>query len=1168
MGIFHKTPLAIETARHIQLMKRGVKGSLLGTGSFMSSLVLAAPAHNIDAEASFTTVTSNGNTHDVRSNVTVNRNAVNVFNEFTVGKNHTVNLKFNEQANNPQDRVVNIMKGNAAAEIHGVMNAYNNNALGGDVMFVSSNGFIVGASGVVNVGSLSVRTPDQSLVDDLWNNQGNIKAGQLDDLTAANPNFAISNAGLVSIKGRVYAKDKVEIIADEVLIETEGDSAENPDGISGAIVVGDVALDAAVNVGDLNQPTELVSAGGEIFIQASGDVIVSGALLADEKIDIDAQQAGFLAGAVVDARKSATSSAAEHGAISISVDDVLLDANLYANTIELEQGNLSIISDDNVVIAAAVDDLSNAEVDLSQREIVGQLTVAGELNIVAEGDDIPVTLNQLEGSSITAAQVDIDADVVNIAGSITTTNADADNASGILIDAPDIHIEQTALLDSVDGLVQLSAVSEDQVGVLQIANANASIQVDGSISASDVDIHAHADAQSTFFEDGVGSLITTVSAFLGVAFHYVDAQANASLSVGGTANIQADGDINIASSTVSIADSKAVSLNGNKKAAFATMFANTEATSLTDVQAGATIESGGELTLTSHNEVYNNAFSFLVIDSDTNKNSVAVAVAEADVSANTSVASGASLVGKNVNVVAENSSGFYASASTYGLKNDENGLAVALGDFNTEAITTVGADIIQTADGDDAGQVNILALDVVQQQQVLSAATVGSNALFRTLGSSAVKGIDKAQSGLNTLYSLVSGNAQSDIERQAGLERENGVVKWKRGLSLAVNLSEHNASAVLAGDSDQRAAPVVTADGNVSVAALQSLEEYRTASEAAVLSPPEQSDQTTQTQSALAMALNIAYENSDTVALVGEGVRIDANNVAVHAKSYMPISERYSPEEWDGAFDVINKINGIGGLQKNLLTSYANAGAEAEERVYGVSANVIVNDRGAEAWIDDGANITSSGFEPWSLEYTIENSSRIAGFLGEDEVFVDEDVNFAFDHAIDVKAQNISESIHIAGNAGALLIKAGVGTNKQGKSIGASLSYIEMNVDTVAGVGAAKLDGDVGVTADTDERHFLITPSSGVSSGDGFNGIMGIINTSAKTYASISNLAEINAMAINQNLAGDFITSGVSVKADYATFNWSAAGAFNWTDQDAIGVAIAVNAADADTKAY
>lgn len=175
LAVSHCNPFARSLAA-----RTAAWGALLSTASLQA---LAATPHNIVVDAGTANITTTGLTHSIQNANTVGGVPVNVFTHFVVGELNTVNLVVPDDAS----KLVNIVK-DSKAEIHGVLNSYQNGTLGGNVVFASSQGFLVGASGAVNVGQLTVRTPTE---------------GDLDELIAGtktvDDTLAVSPTGLITI---------------------------------------------------------------------------------------------------------------------------------------------------------------------------------------------------------------------------------------------------------------------------------------------------------------------------------------------------------------------------------------------------------------------------------------------------------------------------------------------------------------------------------------------------------------------------------------------------------------------------------------------------------------------------------------------------------------------------------------------------------------------------------------------------------------------------------------------------------------------------------------------------------------------------------------------------------------------------------------------------------
>jgi hypothetical protein len=749
---------------------------------------------------------------------------------------------------------------------------------------------------------------------------------------------------------------------------------------------------------------------------------------------------------------------------------------------------------------------------------------------------------------------------------------------GITIAASSIDITSTGLLDARDkvttnthGNVTLTASSVQEVG-MGIALAESSVTLAGQVHANDVTATAKSTATASFYEDPTAGLaIMALGPFTGAGFYLMAADAEATVNVEGTANVQASGNVTMASESHALSQASQINTSGGK-GSLSAIYNTSDATSTTRIKSGATVQSEGDLAVTAHNEAFIAASALDVIAADANKVVIAIAVGESDVDATAVIESGAVLGADSLVLAAENQNYYSVSASAMGLKDTEYGIAVAVGDFNTNATAEMGASL-GTATA-KTGDVSITALDRTVHQQVKSGVTVGSNTLFRTVGAKPIAGVAAMQNGVNNLI---------DSKKPSGIDVPkdgDGKISFKGGLAFTMNLSDHEAYAFLGNNqAGQAQAPSIQSTGNLLLASAIDLGTdnasiaggndnaahgddqgaWRTSAEAAVASPSSRttgSNQTGSSEKSLAVALNFAINSGDAVAEIGDYVEISAANVGVLARQKVPISSSY--DKWDSFSDVLSKFNGIGGMQNNILSSFANAGTSADNSATGGSVNVVINDLDTKAWIGDNAKITTTGTADWSAGRIVAGNMVAPTLFDTTIPFKTIDYSFDFTGSVDVQAYNLNESVHLAGNLGTLgLLPNGNGTNEKGKSVGGSISFVQQTATAVAGIGAATLSaaGDVRIQAHTDERHFLITPSSGSGKGVGFNGVMAILNSESLTHASLSNQARVN-------------TTGLDVLADHDFGNWAASGAFDKSDESAMGLSVAINIAQGDTKAF
>ena len=133
------------------------------------------------------------------------------YQNFELSEGDIANLIFHLQGQD-LSKFVNLVDN--TINIQGIVNAVNKNGdfTNGHAVFISPNGMIVGASGVLNVGSLSVLTPDQVSYDKYKSDLSR------PSLIADYESRLGQGNGTVQIDGKVLARDLVDIKAADVNI--------------------------------------------------------------------------------------------------------------------------------------------------------------------------------------------------------------------------------------------------------------------------------------------------------------------------------------------------------------------------------------------------------------------------------------------------------------------------------------------------------------------------------------------------------------------------------------------------------------------------------------------------------------------------------------------------------------------------------------------------------------------------------------------------------------------------------------------------------------------------------------------------------------------------------------------------------------------------------------
>ncbi|MEH6446128.1 MAG: leukotoxin LktA family filamentous adhesin, partial [Oceanospirillaceae bacterium] len=441
----------------------------------------------------------NGNVTDITTSTIRGVNAYNSFSKFDVYSGNVANLHVPGGATN----LLNVVHGQVS-NIDGVLNAYKNGKIGGNVFFANPHGFVVGAGGVVNVGSLTVSTPTSGFMEGFFDEAGNPTDAATNHIL--NGTAPISSSGLISIQGRVNALDKLSLQGADI-----SNSGVITAGVSAAQAIGFADL---VNAENLQSASAIVEKNGEIFIMAENNFTNTGDISVDGASNVDA--GNIIVKAKTDIVLSADSSISAKGRGENS-----------------NGGNVVVFADNKAVIKdSARLDVSGGDIsgdggfaEFSAKDTVelgGGSLQAGAVNgkqgtILIDPLNVNITEDLLrdntatggvavgsKGSTWNAGNLILEADekitisagkVVStrqVAGNTVTAHKDDDstgNSGNLILNAKEIELQTgSMLLAHVQGLgnytagdVTLNAITTDHSGgILATANAITKIVVDGA----------------------------------------------------------------------------------------------------------------------------------------------------------------------------------------------------------------------------------------------------------------------------------------------------------------------------------------------------------------------------------------------------------------------------------------------------------------------------------------------------------------------------------------------------------------------------------------------------------------------------------------------------------------------------------------------------------------
>ncbi|MBC9981023.1 leukotoxin LktA family filamentous adhesin, partial [Bradyrhizobium campsiandrae] len=356
-----------------------------------------SPGNNIVTDGqTATNVRVHGSTTTITTSTISGGNAFNSFKTFSEAQGNTVNLVVPDAAG----KLVNVVR-EGPVNIQGVLNSYQNGKIGGKVVFADSYGFVVGASGSINVGGLTVVTPTKATIDRM------ISGGAVNNALVARVvtgDVPLSPDGSVVINGRVNATQFVKITATDVRVAGSLQAAR-------AAAEQKAQFAATVNTRGWGGGGTLVAHNGSISISGANSVAIDGSVRAG--------------------------SARHPGAISVASGKSVR----VTGKLEVEGGagrnggNIDVSSGGDITIAGTAK-LSVA--GIGQNSNAGAISVKAGSNLSVEDG---ASFNAHGGTSGNGGSVELSAHNLETLGRITVDlGATAGKAGSLLLDPADLVI--------------------------------------------------------------------------------------------------------------------------------------------------------------------------------------------------------------------------------------------------------------------------------------------------------------------------------------------------------------------------------------------------------------------------------------------------------------------------------------------------------------------------------------------------------------------------------------------------------------------------------------------------------------------------------------------------------------------------------------------------------
>ncbi len=1069
-----------------------------------------------------TTATQHGNT------------GFNSFGQFVVGKDNTVNLVLPTGASN----LVNLVH-DARAEINGTLNSVMDGKLGGNVIFADPHGLVVGASGVVNVGSLTVTTPSTAQMQTLLNTAKNGSATD-GDATAASLMAGAFNGGTgeVKIQGQVNTISSINLFAASAVVASGAT-------LKGGVSAADMVFASTVNLSHLSIGTDVSRVNGSVKIVGKNGVEVSGelaALMADNSggsVQIaSADHVNFNDKALVNTSGTAGNNA---GNVIVEAPHINMASGSKISTTASGAGKAGNIT------LQALSDIS--------------CTFCGDDNTTAADlDDLPTTPKAIFAGSAGSATIAL--------------------ANGSTLDA------SHATDGTKAGAVTVQALATDQ----QLAgwtSANASITIDGLIKGRDIVIDAQSkaiikplwassllsldnltafgtlyDSLNAYNRDDFKSMLASdpgnfsellaLQDFIGLQVVSSDAK----VTIGATADLKASNNLSLTASSTRHIDSningKIEGINSLIPFGLGATYGSLSGTTSVEVANGAKLTAGKDLLL--------EATSDNVLDLDTKAvNShdaggsplttmgFAFGMAHSDIDTHVTVNRGAvvNVTGDiTARSVAEQSLINNVSFEAIGL-GASGGPAIALADYNSSTKTQFNAALTK------GGNLNVSALDLIYEQSNKSEVKVGKGSLNFLFSKFSDPSISFITPKITDLLGIALDDAQP-----------NKVNKLRFGSAVTLTQANHTAEALLGASGGT--ALSIDVSGDVSVQALQYQASLRNSASSTINSNVKEKDTT---EKSVSVALVYSELNQNTRALIGDNVTVKASHIGVGAKNELPINDKAGLaftgfDEWSSLGDVYSGLKDLVltlASPGDLPSQYANSTGEADKLSLAGAVSVMKNDINAAAWVGDNSSLTTSGTGAWTSELwrdlasdgTLLKTWTLQTDNWSNRALASGTNNWAA--PVSLLAENRVERLAVAGNFGIALFGS---KSEKGTAVGAGLNIMLHDSSAVAGIGAGTQVTTQALSVAAKEKDLIIgiSPSAGKGPSAAGNGSLVLALLDETVNASINNGATVKA-------------DRVDVDAKHSLGLWSASGALGFSEDTGVGIGIAVNQVDTDVQA-
>ncbi len=815
-----------------------------------------------------TTVNVNGNVSDIHTGTVSGQTGFNSFSTFDVYQGHTANLYLPEGTKN----LINLVH-DKISNIDGVLNAFKDGKIGGNVFFLNPNGIAVGASGVINVGALTLATPTKEFMDNVISADRAVSSQLTKAILAGD--MPLNPLGLISIKGKINAAGGVGLMGGDIV--NRGDIRTN-------FEVSDI-----VNLEDKNLESEVLVKDGRVLIVAKNNFVNEGTILADGSQNKNAADVNIKAGGDISLNSGVISASGKGenssgGKLLLWADGKSFfnkGASLLAKGGKSGDGGFIEFSAGKLVdLAGGLFDASSyfgkrGTVFIDPKDIVISedfLSSGADYNLTADNS---ITLK--EGKKI-------------------QTSKDGAASGNVSLTAKDIVLENNSSIDAsaeegqTAGDITLTA-KDFSDGYMSKHNSASVTLGDGvTLKGKNITVTSTADNTRLFDDDSVASTVGEYTigelgdtSLLGGA---IVTDVDSEIIIGNNAKIEASGDVDI----------QAIGkTNGSMRAigtAVAVVYGETDVNSSLKVKEGAEITAGGDVNLVAKTDSVLDVSSYAVSTTNTPvPGDGALSIGKMTVNNNVVLDKGSKISGKDVSVQAVTDKEMSVTSFSGAFDDGYAALSVTYSKSDVDNGVDAGGEITSTGKTLINSQINSIG------NKTAASAGTGTSTIMTPV----LKGLHFAHDKIGSWLSKknVQTNSQSNVTV---------------GLSAALSYSDQNNT------STARAGGTIKSGSDLNVTSTVTDAVIRQAASGSVDSKAGAHEK----ENAVAGSVGIASYNNTSTAYIADGATVDARGPLTVASS-VSLPYEITWHKIEGVSDVLNKINANGGLQNGFFTTWAKS---------------------------------------------------------------------------------------------------------------------------------------------------------------------------------------------------------------------------------------------------